>query len=71
MRSSSSPSPPRLSSMLGVVTGGRGTILGVVRSAGDVVQVYLARPGKTHSSNSARSEMIYFLVEGLKNFQPL
>jgi len=54
--SSSSLSPPKLSSgsRVGATTG-----FGGVRLTGDVA-LYLARPGKTRSSNSARSQMMYF-----------
>src|SRR6266545_5354454 len=59
VRSSTSSSPPRSSSGLGVVSGGGARDSGAVRSTGDV-GVYLPSPGKVHSSNSARSEMMYF-----------
>ncbi len=62
--SSTSSSPPRSSSGSGVVSGGGARDSGAVRSTGDV-GVYLPSPGKVHSSNSARSEMMYFLVVGL------
>ena len=46
------------------MSGGGARDSGAVRSTGDV-GVYLPSPGKVRSSNSARSEMMYFLVVGL------